>query len=593
MDVRKIFRDVVTNRYIPDLAYCSRKFSFQTVFNNPVSKLDGSRYECQPKLQYCYCFCGLELECLKFISDFAEINEVIYKRVIENIIDGKCKHVEYASKEYIGKAEIYAIHIAAAVGTLEALTNPKNQHPVYGYLLCMDPYQMAVFKSNHAIVSRPFMRKYSANYVNLVDLYMLPIVLRDKDDENCVRIERISMLEFCVMKGNILLLKSFVKLFDVNSMIPRQPGYFAATLNKALGNKSEMLDTLVNLLEFPQGANAPFMRESFEVAIVYNNDSLLDQLLALCGRNIYLSQGPKDRLTLICFVLKRKTCSVVLKNRLSISASYKMKKSEIISALLLLLYKYDFLRDEILETLRCIDIPNIFEQLNMLTEVHWYKPSEFPYSERNYCWLLKIYLDLGFDIDSDFFDSEGKSFINYLFSRDITDPMRQPSRQPVELFIYENPNLALNESAVSTAIDYDSEMRNRQFNIPVRYNMDVNRYLYMDGREHSWFGYVTGEDFALNFMAPLLIACGFPISNDVPSLLESLKSKLHQQEYEYISHHLQTPKLLTLCCRDALRHFYRGRKIHQFVQAVKVPKSVKDFILLKHVLKYVPRVYLR
>lgn len=578
MDVRRIFRNLVSNQYMPYFPYDSQKFSFETVFNN--SKSDRLR------LRYCYCLCGIEHEWFEYLTDSGEIDEEIYDRVIQSIVDGKCPHVDEVPVEYLGKAEVYAVHVATAAGTLEALTDPKNQYPVYGNLFELDPYQTAVIKGNHEIASRPFMRKFYYSNESVVNSYTLPYVHRDEQNKHCVRIERIPMLEFCVRKGNVDLLRSFLKLNAGNSI-----SFVEALLITFEKDLKEMQDILLEKMESCPGMYACFLSESFEAAVVYDKPKVLDKLLilyvCLSGRRLY--HFTKERLRATCFVLQRKACANVLKKRLNISALKKMNESEKINTLFVLLYKYDFLKDEVLSTLECI--PKFPDAL-MFTESHQASSMRYNYAYRSDSWLLKLFLDLGVDINTDLVDSQGRPFLVHLLSRNISSLIREPIRQPVELFIYENPDVLTYKSVVSMAIEYDANMMNRHLHVgPIHISqVDMDRNYIMDAKEHGWFGHDREEDFPLNFLAPLLVACGFPISDNVSALLESKKRDLHPQEYAYLHTHccLQMPKLLTLSCRDTLRNHFKGRRIHEFVQAANAPKAIKDFILLKPLLKIVP-----
>ena len=92
------------------------------------------------------------------------------------------------------------------------------------------------------------------------------------------------------------------------------------------------------------------------------------------------------------------------------------------------------------------------------------------------------------------------------------------------------------------------------------------------------------DDFALNFFVPLLIESGFPVSRDFIFKIKPLPLPLR----DYILKHLSTPRSLKLCCRDTLRKAYKGRQINSFVTMTEMPKSLKDYILLKPLLKCIP-----
>ena len=116
MDLRKEFRNLVTNQYMPGYDYKYKKYSFRTV-----------HYVSNRKNIYCMCACAYELEFLDFISDKGDIDEEMYERVVQNLIKGKCPHADSKRNEFVRETCTYAKHIAMAVGTLSAL-NKRGPH---------------------------------------------------------------------------------------------------------------------------------------------------------------------------------------------------------------------------------------------------------------------------------------------------------------------------------------------------------------------------------------------------------------------------------------------------------------------------------
>ena len=114
-------------------------------------------------------------------------------------------------------------------------------------------------------------------------------------------------------------------------------------------------------------------------------------------------------------------------------------------------------------------------------------------------------------------------------------------------------------------------------------------HLTTDGKQRIIL--LNGDDkfFDLTFQALLLIECGFPIPNFTCGYIQHMKEVLHPSKFEYIQNYIENPRPLKLGCRDVLRHHYKGRIVHQFVEKSNLPQSLKDFILLKPLLKYVPK----
>ena len=84
-----------------------------------------------------------------------------------------------------------------------------------------------------------------------------------------------------------------------------------------------------------------------------------------------------------------------------------------------------------------------------------------------------------------------------------------------------------------------------------------------------------------------LLECGYKIAghklHDVLDEISNTESK--SIEVAYIINYLEIPRSLQTCCRNTLRNHFRGRYIHRFVEVSGCPKKIKDFILLKDLLR--------
>ena len=135
MDKKSLFRNLVTNKYLPDFDYFTSSFSFQTVFF------------LSPYSSHC-CPCAFEHEYLDYIADCGEIKDDVYEKIVNCITDGKCFHVDAAPYNYVTETKIYGIHIAAAVGTEEVVLGYRDKHKIgpvglYG----INPIHMTVLKN--------------------------------------------------------------------------------------------------------------------------------------------------------------------------------------------------------------------------------------------------------------------------------------------------------------------------------------------------------------------------------------------------------------------------------------------------------------
>ena len=119
----------------------------------------------------------------------------------------------------------------------------------------------------------------------------------------------------------------------------------------------------------------------------------------------------------------------------------------------------------------------------------------------------------------------------------------------------------------------------------IKYKLEFSGLFELDGKEHYMYVDPFKDGYALNFIAPLLIECGFSYSRNVLSM--ALERRLHAKELEYFRTCLDKPRSLKLSCRITLRKHFKNRRIHELISllADQIPKYIQDFILLKDVLK--------
>ena len=199
MEVSKVFRNLVTNTFMPEFDYAGYKFSFKTVFH--ISDFD-----------YCLCTCGYEHEYLEYISNSGKIDEILFEKIEQCISEGKCPHVDQVPQTFTKEAGIYGVNIAAAVGTWDAFANQSNQISHYGRiygkkssLFSLGPYETAIYK-NSSFAMMPFMQDFTAKKFPVTHLsaqltsenpqridfeYMTNLAI-------CIRLENRDLLETCL-----------------------------------------------------------------------------------------------------------------------------------------------------------------------------------------------------------------------------------------------------------------------------------------------------------------------------------------------------------------------------------------------------------
>ena len=209
--------------------------------------------------------------------------------------------------------------------------------------------------------------------------------------------------------------------------------------------------------------------------------------------------------------------------------------------------------------------------------------------------VLKMLLDFGLDISVNA-RTEMSPFKDFLLKpRKLLNRLEYflRYRQTAELYIYGNSDID-DHLPFYAALPLDR-------NFYVNDNWDLFQTftntgipVVMDGEEHVIVGYDEEECFALNFMAPLLLECGYTVADKVAAreAVRVFENSL-PTEVEYIMLYLDTPKSLKYCCRHSLRRHFKGASIHRFVAASQIPKVLRDYILLKPLLRCIPEYLLQ
>lgn len=577
MDRKTVLRNLVTNRYMSDFDYTGTEFSFQTVFY------------VESRFSYCICACGFEHEYLDYISESGDIDEEVYKKVEHSILNGKCPHVDQVPKEYVRETKIFGIHIAAAVGTEKAFTDSLYQLPDrYGNLFYLDTYMIAMMKRHRDDVIMSIMRKRYRTDSH----YQLKLVTaeRSNKDRNMIVLKEKAPLEFLAEQENDILIKSF--LLNNDDFLTLHTN--AVEVLK-LCNKYNLKDVQEILIQNGSDFEYEELESCLVNSIILGEIHVLDKLLSVCSGNNIMRMT--NRLSETCHVFQRSNCKDLLEKYGCYKDQSNITTAEQAQILLNSLITCDNnLMDVIIAALK--EIPCLSEIINDLKEddSHWNCLYNFnsvlggvikkdPH-------MLKQIFELGADVNSsypsgltpftDFIKTLGQCFEEEADNKYI--------RQIAELYIYENPDIESNKAAAKYATEADEMFYECEENETAA-DLDfplTGEYL-LDGQEHALLGQSNSEGIFLNFIVPLLLECGFASPKIFSETLEYTCRFLHPGEQVYIQNFLEKPRSLKWSCRKALRKYYKGRSIHKFVERSAVPQSLKDYILLKPLLKCIPK----
>ena len=235
----------------------------------------------------------------------------------------------------------------------------------------------------------------------------------------------------------------------------------------------------------------------------------------------------------------------------------------------------DDIRDEIVAALR--QIPNVQEECRNYLDRNLISIAKTPH-------VVEKLLALGVDTDDDYVHvpAENSLFLRMLQHFNLYN---HNVRETAKLLMSANPDLDQQHGVVELAIVQDELMyKTEHLNSSDRdaRMTDITGSYQSDANEHGICGYDNCA-FALNFVAPFFLECGFPVSRR--ALEESVFKNLHPAEINYIQTYLDNPKPLKVACRDAMRQNFKCLKIRKFLEASNCPKTIQDFILMKHLLQ--------
>ena len=388
-----------------------------------------------------------------------------------------------------------------------------------------------------------------------------PILHAKRSTKNAnVRVEEVDCLEMCVQKRNVELLKSMLHTSVVHMGLPKAFEYAI---------KHKLIHIQDALLDYTCESTLTYKFSFAESAIVYNQPKTLDRILSHSPRMPF-EPASYCKLSELCIVLMSHKCKRVLDKyglfqELDISSDEQFFE---------LIHRLDPFYAEFRIEIKVF--------LTIHLKLYPKDCSEFLFKcltvQPVRINAVKILLDLGATVD---FRGplDNTPMIHMLYSLSQFSPTLYLgcARKTLELLIYENPDLELHKSAVYLGIQEDKRLQS------LNHKMEMNSVgIYKtDAREHGLYGHDGCSNFALNFIAPFLLECGFPATRGV--LLESLEKHLHPAEHGFIKDFLDCPRSLKSHCRNALRKYFKGRDIHKFMDASDCPEKLKEFVLLETV----------
>ena len=531
-------------------------FAFKTVF----SKCSYS-YRCCP--------CAFEHEFFLYIGeDGRVVDDEIYRRIERSIADGRCSHVRHVDDESLRETSVFGAHVAAILGSDHAA------HQLVSGIFELSPNDIACVKQKY-MKAKTYQILYShAFHGQIYDVFStFEKLLCHKFDKNGNQMIAVSTISYSKLFFHP---RDSAKLDHILSCLLYKQEHIEQTICHALKNNlTDLQGTLVEHIRIraEQTERTRIICYFIRSAILYDCPEILRIVIekelkdnahtrTINARTEFAPENFQT-LSIICEILNRHACKEVFATHGfahdgNVSVTYRI--SELFH--LLKIFYSDF-KDELVATLK--QVPKIEEKSGT-------------YLDRNIDFVAEAtqvvseILALGADIDG----------INNLFSRILQhfNLNNRKVRETAKVLLSANPDLSQQQGVVELALSQD-ELLYKKERAATHTTALINTYN-CDAKEHGQFGY-NGNDLALNFAAPFLLECGFPVSRI--ALEDAVFKNLHPAEIKYIQAYLDSPKPLVLACRNTLRNNFRGKKLWEFLKTTRCPQKIQDIILMKSLLQ--------
>ena len=547
MELEETFRNLLTGKYDPNTDYNGLEFSFETA----CQMFPGPQYTL-----YRGCPCSIEHEFMLYWKN-GTIDIDILNRVAQNMINGKCPHVEETTPTVVSSVD--GIYIAAAVNAEMAILKQAaafrpRENSQYEYLFGASgvfrvrPHQIAIMKDSLKTYSAFLQKLY--NRPDCVDRSQRSLPYVDTSEitksETCsLKVYMLTDLELCVM----------VKTPQAFSLIARGDFMYKELYNVLVASKAGGDYNL--LIAVQKYIKWLFERDEFMTKLFCRLHNRIQ--FSFKHRLIYGTEHGLKRQLLKSFDTE---CNKLLKTGLKAKSD---RNKIIINAL-------KTREKEFIVILQSNEV--LMKSLYAFSSTYAILHECASYAD-HVC--LKYLLDLGYCIDG--LDKNGHTplsccigqFGNLGFDASIQTIFRLV--RTLELLIYENSSLQLNKSIVALAI------RNETLFYAIS-KILLDKYLgYKElPLYHDW---MQDPQFS---PAALLIECGFPVTRDV--LLMALDEDLHPAALDYLRTCLDEPRRLTHRCRDVIRMSFKGRTLHTFIETSEISNKIKDFVLIRWLLDH-------
>ena len=557
-DVRRVLENLTSGNFMPYFDYRNTSFSFRTLFHSTL-------------IEYSFCPCSYNHEYLNYISPKGDIDKEMFDKIVNCVADGNCPHVAGVPADHIQVSTVYAMHFVAALGTKEVINKYSDGDVDYNEmfgLFRIHPCGIAIMKKQYDDLG------YFLGFLQskAESLQQIPYAKRSLDDPLKIRINKIHLLELCILEDDDMLLTKFLEYWPHPRCLTKA---FAFTLEHGSPMMEKiMLDHIKTLV---RRGNMFYIYPCAEAAVMFNRVDVLQQIIG------WLPSRKTNKLMedMLCLFrmsnqLHRQECSDTI-NAIFRKNQKKPDYEGLVNHFLIYLKNnyddYDSIRQDMVPVMK--GLSKCKSEQYSLSDTILYcfvsQPSRHVPQPASTL-TVKALLDCGVDINC----------LLKTFPCVYPWPSKHGSaldfRYKIEMILSANLKMK----------DYVDMNTNRI----LVWCLEIDEYLYA----HAFDCYQPGDYFlnmrshshschteqALYFMVPLLTECGYRFKTD--EMLKAVERRLHCEEIEFIKQCISVPRPLQKQCRDVLRQHFEGSYIHAYVERTCVPLKIKHYILLTDVL---------
>ena len=643
MDNAGVFKYLVTNKAFPDLEIKDHEFKFRTVFRQ-----SGSTYCCcrcavdHEYFTYISDTGGIDLEKFEILVKAVK-DGYCQHTTNENVT----QYITETKFNLFSETRVSVYHLAAALGeanvSRQILSLPTQRRlkrwEKKTTLFQLLPYEIAVFKGREKLQRYVALWK-SFDQLTVRGRFLDDTIIHVTEKENDkIQVDSIPVYQLYIMKKCIPPVKMIFDASELSDLGGRSRIYEHLFMNNLTSDLEEIVSLSTDVNNCTRAVRN--VLTVAKLSVVYNAQYIFQMSIQKLSNDSFkrcLSQSDRKELLEMCGVLQRHDFQRILQDNLYIELRTPLRVDVISTFALLyhLLVDYPLSVDHIKKAMEQIpdheNIVNVpFAEDCGKNEIHHnqgltplqayvlnYNRVKVP--------VIKALIDLGADIDvvfppnlkiyyklSKFFAGKnrettpaGQSLLLYILNEERG--FETNFRQILEIFLYENVSLDLNRSAVATCLE------SFKYNaIPCISSRDSCRCTAVDRKKTpiasgTYFMDAAIHEIPAYFTIQLLIDAGFEYScanidevlhaddikqrNELRQHLKQTgkryhidKTYPHKVEVECLKNCVSHTRSLKLRCRDVLRSHFPKRQIHKYVNAVAMPAAIRDFLLLKPILR--------